>query len=107
MGKKNQKCFDCAQIKLVAKPECYKKGCSKVRSYYARHETNKWIANQRHRYLQYKDDKCAVCHKEQLLEVHHIIPQNKGGVDARFNLVTLCKDCHQTISTYYSVIGWQ
>jgi 5-methylcytosine-specific restriction endonuclease McrA len=107
----NKKCFDCAQVKDfrdAPKPDCYERQkCVRKRGYYARHERNKWWQVQNHRYLRYRGDKCAICRDDDSLEVHHVIPQCKGGLDARFNLLTLCKKCHRTISTYYRVIGWQ
>jgi 5-methylcytosine-specific restriction endonuclease McrA len=108
----NEKCVECSNRqgkdwRGKPKPDCYvKETCAKTRSYYANHDVRKWSMLQNHRYLRYRDDKCAVCQEENLLEVHHIIPQCKGGLDARFNLVTLCGDCHGVVSRYYKVIGW-
>jgi 5-methylcytosine-specific restriction endonuclease McrA len=113
MKQVNQKCYDCAQISYnewhaQPRPACYiLRTCSKRRGYYKRHEINKERQLDAHRYLRYKDDKCAICQASNLIEVHHIIPQCKGGLDARFNLVTLCHSCHKIISTYYRIIGWQ
>jgi 5-methylcytosine-specific restriction endonuclease McrA len=115
MKKINQKCYDCAQTgkdfrerRNPVLPECYDlKVCGRRRSYYKRHEINKQRQLDAHRYLKYKDDKCAICQADELMEVHHIIPQCRGGLDARFNLITLCHSCHKTISTYYRIIGWQ
>ena len=41
---------------------------------------------------------CQVCGAKkaaQNLEVHHVIPQAKGGNDFLSNLITLCKNCHE------------
>ncbi len=39
---------------------------------------------------------CCVCHKYKGLkvEVHHIIPQHKGGANSYDNAIALCFDCH-------------
>lgn len=120
--KVNPKCIECANIpveiwKGKPKPDCYKEPtgkpfhrrsvCSRIRSYYRHHDNNKQKQREGHRYLKYSGDKCALCASVELLEVHHVVPQCKGGLDARFNLVTLCHSCHTTISKYYKAIGWQ
>ena len=57
---------------------------------------------------------CIECGKKNTrFEVHHIIPQSKGGVDTISNLATLCPECHtktfgqeeQFADRYYSLIG--
>lgn len=39
---------------------------------------------------------CCVCHRYKgvRVEVHHIIPQSKGGTDEFDNAIVLCFDCH-------------
>jgi ferredoxin len=39
---------------------------------------------------------CGISEKEcyRSLDVHHIIPYNKGGLDTLDNLMTLCPKCH-------------
>lgn len=37
---------------------------------------------------------CVSCGCEEDLEVHHIIPRDRGGENAKDNLATLCADCH-------------
>jgi predicted HNH restriction endonuclease len=104
-----KKCIECAKAKDIKqnKPECYDiKVCARKRSYYRHWEKNKRKQIKRHRYLKYRGDKCALCSNYDGLEVHHIQPQSKGGLDARFNTITLCKNCHKVISSYYSAIGW-
>lgn len=39
--------------------------------------------------------KCQCCGKKNCrLEVHHLLPRNRGGSDKLANLITLCTDCH-------------
>jgi hypothetical protein len=41
--------------------------------------------------------KCQACQRvfsSSELEIHHVIPQVKGGNDSPRNLITLCKKCH-------------
>jgi len=47
---------------------------------------------------------CCVCHKPKGLkvEVHHIIPQEKGGKDVYENAIALCFDCHADAGHYYA-----
>lgn len=47
---------------------------------------------------------CCVCHKSAGLkiEVHHIIPQEKGGEDIYDNAIALCFDCHADAGHYYA-----
>jgi HNH endonuclease len=39
---------------------------------------------------------CCVCHRYKgvRVEVHHIVPQSKGGTDEFDNAIVLCFDCH-------------
>ncbi|MCD4819107.1 MAG: HNH endonuclease [Candidatus Cloacimonetes bacterium] len=40
-------------------------------------------------------DKCCVyCGKTRMLQIDHIIPQNKGGKDSGENLVWACRKCN-------------
>ena len=45
---------------------------------------------------------CEECQKAGRLtpaeEVHHIIPLSKGGTNADSNLMSLCKQCHSSIT---------
>jgi len=108
----NHKCMECAWIGVnnpkdwEIKPDCYHAACSRIRSYYRKHSENKEKMRNNHRYLKYSGDCCALCQSSLSLEVHHIQPQSKGGIDARFNLITLCKGCHKVITAYYRAIGW-
>lgn len=38
--------------------------------------------------------KCAVCSFDEVVEVHHIIPQRAGGTDDPDNLILLCPNHH-------------
>lgn len=40
---------------------------------------------------------CAICGNNDFLEVHHIIPKEKGGTDDYDNLILLCARCHSGI----------
>lgn len=44
--------------------------------------------------------KCQFCkgkHKDNKLEVHHVIFRSKGGSDEQANLITLCHTCHKDL----------
>lgn len=44
---------------------------------------------------------CALCRKWLVpLEIHHIVPTEKGGTDDEGNLIVLCRNCHATVGTY-------
>ena len=108
----NEKCLECSKISFKGKnvalrPKCYKDGrCRKKRAYYRKLEHYRAKQRERHRYLRYKGNRCVLCKVEDNLEVHHIIPQSRGGTDEWTNLLTLCHKCHKQITTYYKVIGW-
>lgn len=41
------------------------------------------------------DLKCKLCNNEtDYLEIHHIIPKSRGGLDTENNLINICVDCH-------------
>lgn len=40
------------------------------------------------------EGKCAVCSFDEVVEVHHIIPQRVGGTDDPENLILLCPNHH-------------
>jgi hypothetical protein len=41
---------------------------------------------------------CKLCSKEsEYLEVHHIIPKSRGGLDNDNNLINICVDCHSLV----------
>lgn len=43
------------------------------------------------------ENKCAICGNNDFLEIHHIIPKEKGGNDEYDNLILLCACCHAAI----------
>lgn len=58
--------------------------------------------NKRKEILKFERKVCNRCgksksrkHKKDFLEVHHIIPLNKGGNHLNSNLELLCKNCHK------------
>ena len=42
------------------------------------------------------DYKCAYCGSEDNLTLDHIVPQCKGGMDVKTNVVTCCHSCNQS-----------
>lgn len=42
---------------------------------------------------------CVICSSEDYLMIHHIIPENYGGTNYQYNLVTLCQKCNKAIET--------
>ena len=48
----------------------------------------------RKRVLERDNGRCIKCGRSYKLEVHHIIPVYRGGLDEEWNLITLCKKCH-------------
>lgn len=50
---------------------------------------------------------CELCrnHNYNILQVHHIVEQAKGGTDELENLQLLCPNCHMTIHSGYSEYG--
>ncbi len=111
LKKINEKCLKCSHISLKSNstkihiPECYVTyRCRKKRNYYKYHEEKKRKQREYHRYIRYAETKCIICGFTSNLEVHHIIPQSKGGLDTKENTVTLCMRCHKIITSYISVI---
>ena len=109
MGKKvNEKCVQCASVdmrNLKDKPECYQiRKCARRRSYYRHHDADKKKQRERHIYIKYADDHCAMCNSTELLEVHHIRPQVLGAEHTRMNTMTLCHHCHKVITKYYNIV---
>ena len=37
---------------------------------------------------------CAICSNDGT-DLHHIKPRGAGGTDKQFNLITLCRECHE------------
>lgn len=38
---------------------------------------------------------CALCGRDDGLQIHHIVLRGRGGSDEPWNLITLCPMCHQ------------
>ena len=107
-----EKCISCAKLNFSkvrnnnARPECYNgRSCSRKRSYYKNYEFNKHYSRRYKRAIKGLLTGCNVCGKQEVLESHHIIPIAIGGHKTQENRLTLCKQCHQTISSYYTIIG--
>lgn len=62
------------------------------------------------------DRECYFCGEKEYctLDVHRILPGEKGGVYTEFNTVTICGNCHRKVHDgkikidrkYYSTGGW-
>jgi hypothetical protein len=39
--------------------------------------------------------RCSICHRLGTIQIHHIIPQNEGGLDDQNNATPLCTNCHK------------
>jgi 5-methylcytosine-specific restriction endonuclease McrA len=46
---------------------------------------------------------CFLCHADRDLSVHHRIPRHLSRDDSPGNLVTLCRQCHDTIEALDAV----
>ena len=42
------------------------------------------------------EHKCAYCHSEENITLDHILPQCKGGLDIKTNVVSCCHSCNQS-----------
>lgn len=42
------------------------------------------------------ENKCAYCQSEENITLDHIIPQCKGGLDIKTNVVACCHSCNQS-----------
>jgi hypothetical protein len=42
------------------------------------------------------DHKCAYCESEENITLDHILPQCKGGLDIKTNVVACCHSCNQS-----------
>lgn len=43
-------------------------------------------------------NKCELCGYRLVIDTHHILPKNKGGLHEIDNLMVLCPNCHAVIS---------
>lgn len=61
-----------------------------------------FIKDDRIKVLLWCDRYCCLCGKAcgSKIEVHHIIPLGEGGSDDIDNIIPLCFDCHQGVSSY-------
>ena len=41
--------------------------------------------------------RCALCDNSQGLQIHHVVPRGRGGVNHPMNLITLCWRCHSAV----------
>src|SRR5688572_22644246 len=59
-------------------------------------------ASLREKLLLWCDRRCCLCKRrcDVLIEVHHIVPEGKGGSDDEDNAMPLCFDCHAKVSHY-------
>jgi len=46
-------------------------------------------------------NKCELCGFNLIVESHHILPKNKGGLHEIDNLMVLCSNCHALITRKY------
>jgi hypothetical protein len=44
------------------------------------------------------ENKCAYCESEENITLDHVIPQCKGGLDIKTNVVACCHSCNQSKS---------
>ncbi len=48
--------------------------------------------------LRRDNHRCQVCGKEHSDQVHHVIPRSQGGTNDLLNLITLCGQCHMSMT---------
>lgn len=72
--------------RLVLPKKEYKKLCDRV------HQRDGW--------------RCKVpwCKAREQLNAHHITFRSQGGDDASYNMITMCKRCHQALHDRYIII---
>jgi len=59
----------------------------------------KWLKTA---YLKAVKNKCQDCGKSKELEIHRIIPGNRGGLYIPQNVKVLCKECHKNYRELYN-----
>jgi predicted restriction endonuclease len=57
-----------------------------------------WIRSQA---IKKYGNKCELCDYRLVVETHHILPKNKGGLHEVGNLIVLCPNCHALITRRY------
>jgi hypothetical protein len=45
---------------------------------------------------------CAVCNKQNKVQVHHIEPKERGGPDSYENAIPLCPNCHDEVHSEFA-----
>ncbi len=102
----NPKCIECAKHSFKDyKPDCYKpRACEKKKCYYRKLDKYRQLLRNSHTYLRFKGDKCLTCKSTDNLEVHHIKPQTLGGDSFEDNLITVCKPCHNVLTSYHRAL---
>jgi predicted restriction endonuclease len=48
--------------------------------------------------------RCRVCGQRKGLDPHHIIKRSHGGDDASWNLLGVCRNCHDAIELYWVLV---
>lgn len=47
--------------------------------------------------------RCCICGTLHKVQVHHIIPRNKGGTDNIDNAIPLCPNCHDEVHSRFAL----
>lgn len=70
------------------------------------YQYRKEISQNRDAFFQLHNCKCDICNNdcETILEIHHILPLQKGGNNSLSNLMLLCPNCHKIIHKSMSLI---
>lgn len=45
---------------------------------------------------------CAVCNRQNRVQVHHIVPKHDGGTDDASNMIPICPNCHDEAHADYA-----
>lgn len=74
---------------------------SVLSSYMSRPLPSDW-SKRRREVLRRDDHMCRHCERHEdmrgvSLEVHHIVPRSRGGSHEKWNLVTMCRHCHDRV----------
>ncbi len=41
--------------------------------------------------------RCRNCNRSDMLDPHHVVYRSAGGVNEPYNLLTLCRSCHNSV----------
>lgn len=111
MPKPRRKCIICSMLswrRAKDRPDCYVPDrCKRVRAYWRNVDHYRKSQRERHRYIKYCGDKCAICGGIDHLEVHHVVPQAFGGKDTQMNTITLCQACHKVVTAYITIASYK